>query len=259
MQKSRIHRYFVFGYNYHLLRRNGLDGVILEDGKRALLEFLEYLDELDLQVTKGIAANLIKIVEELKNSDESHITATQTKKIKETLEKLDPTLDSELSLRYAYILTKKRYPLESLLSTPSELLSKNSVNTLAITTKKDFSAACKSIAFSQPTSAAFHLMRALEAQVKVLYFAFKKTKRLEKPMWGPMTTQLRDKRAPKPSAKLLAHLDSMRVHFRNPTQHPDAFYTMDEAQDLLNQTIAAINMIAAELPKKDLKEDAADS
>lgn len=71
-------------------------------------------------------------------------------------------------------------------------------------------------------------------------------------MWGPMTAQLRDKRAPKPSTKLLAHLDGMRIHFRNPTQHPDAFYTMDEAQDLLNQTISAINMIAAELPKNEL-------
>ncbi|MNE35870.1 hypothetical protein D3C81_1685800 [compost metagenome] len=91
-------------------------------------------------------------------------------------------------------------------------------------------------------------MRALDAQVKVLYFAFKKTKRLDKPMWGPMTSQLRAKRAPKPSEKLLTHLDGMRIHFRNPTQHPDAFYTMDEAQDLLNQTITAINMIATELP-----------
>ena len=53
---------------------------------------------------------------------------------------------------------------------------------------------------------------------------------------------------PKPSSKLLDHLDGMRVHFRNPTLHPEAFYTIDGAQDLLNQTITAINMIASELP-----------
>lgn len=254
MQKSRIHRYFVFGYNYNLLKREGLDGFTLKEGITDLSEFLDYLDELDLQVTKGIAVDLIKLLEKLKTSNQTHITEEQTDQIKATLEKLDPTLDSELALRYAYILTKKRYPLESLLTSPSELLSKISISTLAVTTKKDFSAACRSIAFSQPTSAAFHLMRALEAQVKVLYFSFKKTKRLDKPMWGPMTAQLRDKRAPKPSAKLLAHLDGMRIHFRNPTQHPDAFYTMDEAQDLLNQTISAINMIAAELPKNEFPE-----
>jgi hypothetical protein len=93
-------------------------------------------------------------------------------------------------------------------------------------------------------------MRTLEEQVKVLYFAFKKTKRLAKPMWGPMTAELRAKKAPKPSEKLLAHLDGMRIHFRNPTQHPDLFYTLDEAEDLLNQTIVAMGMICAELPKK---------
>ncbi len=91
-------------------------------------------------------------------------------------------------------------------------------------------------------------MRMLEEQVKQLYLAYKKTKRLERPMWGPMTEELRKKRSPKPTDKLLDHLDSMRVHFRNPTQHPTAFYTMDEAQDLLNQTISAVNRIYAEMP-----------
>lgn len=106
------------------------------------------------------------------------------------------------------------------------------------------------IALSQPTGAAFHLMRALEEQVKVLYFAFKKTKRLAKPMWGPMTAELRKKNKPKPSEKLLSHLDGMRVHFRNPTQHPTAFYSMNDAEDLLSQTTVAIGMICAELPPK---------
>jgi hypothetical protein len=115
--------------------------------------------------------------------------------------------------------------------------------------KQDYHFACAQIALSQPTAAAFHLMRALEDEVKNMYFCFKKTNRLEKPMWGPMISQLRAKRAPRPSEKLLNHLDWMRIHFRNPTQHPDLFYTMDEAQDLLNHTIIASNMIAAEVRK----------
>jgi hypothetical protein len=115
--------------------------------------------------------------------------------------------------------------------------------------KKDFQLACMQVALAQPTAAAFHLMRALEKQVAILYFAYKKTKRLKILLWGPMTDQLRSKQAPKPTVKLLDHLDSMRRHFSNPTQHPDTFYSMDLAQDLLNQTIAALNMIDAELPK----------
>lgn len=83
----------------------------------------------------------------------------------------------------------------------------------------------------------------------MLYNAFKKRDRLKNPMWGSIIKELRGKRNPKPSDKLLDHLDGMRVHFRNPTQHPDVFYNIDEAQDLLNQTMTAINMIAAELPQ----------
>ena len=158
-------------------------------------------------------------------------------------------MDAELQLRTAYVLTIKRYSLESLLNTPAELLGDGVYARLSDTSKRDFSLACIQIALSQPTAAAFHLMRALEEQVKMLYFSYKKINRLDKPMWGPMTNELRNKKAPKPTEKLLNHLDGMRVHFRNPTQHPELFYSLDEAQDLLNQTITAINMIVAELPK----------
>ena len=114
-------------------------------------------------------------------------------------------------------------------------------------TKKDFDLACTQIALNLPTGAAFHLMRALEEQVKVLYFHFKRTNRLRNPMWRPMLQQLRNKRNPKPTDKLLDLLDGVRLHYRNPTQHPDMFYTIDEAQDLLNQTISAINLISTEI------------
>jgi len=62
-----------------------------------------------------------------------------------------------------------------------------------------------------------------------------------------MTEELRRKNKPRPTIKLLDHLDSMRRNFRNPTQHPELFYTMDEAQDLLSHTIGAMNMICREL------------
>lgn len=253
MRKSNIYRYFAFGYNYYILKKDGVSGLPVADGIKQIEDFLSYLDELDLQVTKGVAANLTSLLQELKEPTQTHVLKEHASRITEILGKLDPTLDSELTLRHAYILTPKRYAVEKLLDSPSELLSKQTLLSLSPTAFRDYRAACRLIALSQPTAAAFHLMRALEQQVKVLYFAFKKTKRLDKPMWGPMTTQLRTKRQPKPTPKLLDHLDSMRVHFRNPTQHPEAFYTLDEAQDLLNQTMAALGMIASELPDAPVK------
>lgn len=249
MLKTEIYGYYAFGYNYSLIRRTGLVGYKKDSALSMLDEFQEWLSNLELQVTHKVATDLREIVETFRKGADETVSAALASNFKDEMNRLDPALDAELQLRTAYVLTKKRYALDSLLESPQSLLAVGVHQRLNDNTKKDYQYACVQIALSQPTAAAFHLMRALEQQVKVLYYAFKKTNRLEKPMWGPMTKELRSKRAPKPSDKLLDHLDSMRIHFRNPTQHPEAFYTLDEAQDLLNQTITAINMIDSELPR----------
>ena len=73
-------------------------------------------------------------------------------------------------------------------------------------------------------------------------------------MWGPMVEKLRSKNQPKPSSDLLDHLDLIRKNYRNPTQHPDKFYSIDEAQDLLNSTIVAINMISKSIEDREPTE-----
>lgn len=248
MLKTEIYGYYAFGYNYSIIRRSGLQAFDKAEAIEMLDNFKEFLVDLDLQVTQRIAMDLEKIADELRSEAVKTVTEAFSSRIKAEAARLDPALDAELQLRTAYVMTKKRYSLDSLLESQGSLLGSGVYANLSQTARKDYRLACTQIALNQPTAAAFHLMRALEQQVKMLYFAFKKTKRLDKPMWGPMTKELRSKRAPKPSDKLLDHLDSMRVHFRNPTQHPEAFYTMDEAQDLLNQTLTALNMIAAETP-----------
>lgn len=251
MKQTDIFDYFIFGFNYAIIKRTGLTGVRKAEALDYLDEFFSYLDSLDLQITKLVADDLRRITETIRSgTSDSTVSQDVANEIKSETIKIDPGLDAELQIKKAYVLTKKRYALDALLSNCGELLGTGVFSMLTDNTKKDYQLACTQVALSQPTAAAFHLMRALEGQVKVLYFAFKKTSRLEKPLWGQMIAQLRTKRAPKPSEKLLDHLDGMRVHFRNPTQHPEAFYTIDEIQDLLNQTITAINMIAAELPKK---------
>jgi hypothetical protein len=234
LRQKGIYNYFVFGFNYGVIKRTGLQGEPRDVALDYLNEFFEFLAELELQVTERVASDLEDILKTIRDGE---------------AERIDASLDAELQLKKAYVLTKKRYPLESLLTEPSALLANGVHDRLSDNAKRDYRLACLQVALNQPTAAAFHLMRMLEEQVKSLYFSFKKTKRLEKPMWGPMTQQLRSKRAPKPSNKWLDHLDSMRIRFRNPTQHPQAFYSIDEAQDLLNQTIVAVNMIHAEVPK----------
>lgn len=250
MKKQKIYGFYAFGYNYALLRKNYLLGFSKAQAVETLREFFDKLDELDVPVTKEVGTELRILLAEIELSDEVSISKDVSEKISIEISKLDPTLDAELSMKEALILTEKRFPLSSLTKDTHKLLGEDVFNNLTDSSQKDFSLACMQIALSQPTSSAFHLMRALEEEVKKLYFSFKRTNRLAKPMWAAMIKELRDKKAPKPSAKSLDHLDSIRVHFRNPTQHPDAFYSLDEAQDLLNQTITAINMISREISGK---------
>ena len=52
-------------------------------------------------------------------------------------------------------------------------------------------------------------------------------------MWGPMVDSLR-KRKTRVSKPLLDNLDNIRYSFRNPTQHPEKTYDIEEVQDLFN-------------------------
>ena len=249
MNKTNIYRYYAFGHNYQVIKADGLKGTTNAVGKEIIERFINDLNDLELPVTTKISEELVEIVEGIPKDDEK-LSLEISKSIVNEIERIDPALDAELKLKDAFILTEKRFELKCLTECPEKLLAKGVYNDLADTTKKDFSSACLQVALAQPTSSAFHLMRALEAEVKRLYFEFKKQNRLDRPMWAAMIQELRSKRNPKPEVKTLDLLDSIRVHFRNPTQHPEAFYTLDEAQDLMNQTITAMNMIHREILRK---------
>jgi len=248
MIKTKIFEYYAFGFDYGLLKAEGLKGLDKKRSQAAARNFFESIVNLELEVTKNACRKLHKLTEEIDELNDSDVVSTElAQKIKDEVDRIDLVLDSEIQLKVAYQLTDKKYSLNKLLDDQEQLLATDVYSKLEDTARKDFDLACTQIALNQPTAAAFHLMRSLEHQIKVLYYNFKKTNRLEKPLWGPMVIQLRNKRKPKPTTKLLDYLDSIRVHYRNPTQHPELFYTIDEAQDLLNQTISALNMIQAEL------------
>jgi hypothetical protein len=53
----------------------------------------------------------------------------------------------------------------------------------------------------------------------------------------------------KPDAVVLQNLDHIRVSFRNPTQHPDKIYDIQEAQELFSLCIEAVNRMIAAIEK----------
>ena len=247
MKETSIFDYYAFGFNYNLWR----DGWATKKNSEAVADlksFFENVSTLELQVTSRVVASLRGVLESLeKLKGEDILAKAEAEKIEQTIADADKTLDAELQLKKVLSVTPKRFDVEMLLQSPRNLLSSGCWDSMSDTAKKDFSEATRCIAMSLSTAAAFHLMRCVEDCVKLLYFAFVKTGRMEKPMWGPMVEKLKAKNKPRPSEALLDQLNIIRVNFRNPTQHPQKFYTIDEAQDLLNSSIVAIGGVCRDI------------
>ena len=131
----------------------------------------------------------------------------------------------------------------------SATMAKGVFEALPDISKYDFMEAGKCIAFERATAAAFYTMRGTEGVLRHYYCSIIKRGRVAKLMWYDMVQHLRKRRDAPPKA-LLDNLDNIRLNFRNPTQHPEARYDMDEAQDLLSLSIDAINRIYKDLLKR---------
>lgn len=253
MKETDIYDFYCFGYNYRIWKV-GFINKKRSYVKKAISEYLANITHLELQVTSQIVLDLVDIAQSLTEKPDEHIDNNLANQIKEIIDGADKALDAELKLKKVLIVTPKRFSQDMLLKYPNKLLAKNTPKYMSQNAKDDFSFAARSIAMNLSTAAAFHLMRSTEEMVKQLYFCYVKQNRIKKPMWGPMVEKLRSKNQPKPSSDLLDHLDLIRKNYRNPTQHPDKFYSIDEAQDLLNSTIVAINMISKSIEDREPTE-----
>lgn len=176
-----------------------------------------------------------------KIKDSSKLGPIISKEIKTRLESLEDTVYAESTLTYIHNIPLRRYQSIYLLETPDKLLNTGVFLKLSDIAKYDFTSACRCIAYGEATASAFHVLRATEDTLKQFYFSSIKTKRLKTPMWGPMTIALRSKKTNKPKENILGALDLVRISYRNPTQHPEAIYDIESAQDLLGLCIDLIN------------------
>ncbi len=179
--------------------------------------------------------------------NEKPIQQTLATEIEKQIRTLESVVFAESVTKSVYILPNRRFNTDYLLSQPHKLLKDGAFDKLEEIAKTDFSSSCRCILFGEATAAAFHILRATESVLKSYYFHHRKQERLKKPMWGPMLDQLRSKTRNKPPAALLSSLDLIRSAYRNPTQHPEAIYEIDSAQDLFGVCIDAISKMTEEL------------
>lgn len=188
--------------------------------------------------------DMVRLVEELpKHAPVGAVAAT----VREESSRIENVLFAEAVTKRIYTLPERRFNTEALLKDPSRLLKGGAYEKLSEIGRNDFSSACRCILFGEATAAAFHILRATESVLKSYYFHHRRQNRLAKPMWGSMTEQLRAKTRNKPPETLLTSLDLVRTAYRNPTNHPEAIYQIDSAQDLFGVCIDVIGKMTDEL------------
>lgn len=244
MQEKSIAEYYYFGTCYRYLVDADAnhpikgDHVILEN----LNNFLNRLDKLGLVVTKRAAVDLRKIRDELTVSDDGELLGNdRAAELRKAALDLRTTLNAEIVGIKAFVISAKKISVDNLLNKMSSLFNPGVFDSFPEIAQYDFSEAGKCIAFERPTSAAFHILRGTEANLRFYYRGMIRQKRINNEMWGPIVQNLKVRNQTKKHVVLNNHLDNIRLSFRNPTQHPEAIYDIHESQDLLSVCIDVNN------------------
>jgi hypothetical protein len=189
---------------------------------------------------------------ELVEADEdANLTKEQAEKLSSAMRELRNTLEAEIKGFDAYVVTPKRVDVTKLISNVPSLFAPNVFEKLPEIVRYDLVEAGKCIAFERPTAAAFHLTRATESVLRAFY-CFHIRRERSAFMWGPMLQSLRSKKkftSKKNYSTLFNNLDNIRFSFRNPTQHPEKIYDIQEVQDLWGLCVDVINRMSRDLPE----------
>jgi hypothetical protein len=209
------------------------------------------ITEVDFEVSSTSFDTFLKepLKELEEKEDNEQIGSGLGSKLREAMRTVENTVFAEASIKKIYSVPQRRFNSKYLSEEPNKLLKEDVFSDLSDIAKFDFKSACRCILYGEATASAFHILRATEDTLKHYYFHYKKTKRLKKPMWGPMTTELKNKKTNKPDSTILSALDVVRISYRNPTQHPQATYDIESAQDLLGVCIDLINKMINDIKK----------
>lgn len=257
MIPKSLAQYFYFGTCVRYLQ-DAREGIPLHDkvaGQGHVLytldAFFRFLKALNLRVTIRASEKVSGLFREFNKMDENAtLSKEQAASLSDAMNKLRETLQAELEGFEAYVVTPKRIPVERLLANVPSLLPPGVFDKLPELARYDLGEGGKCIAFERPTAAAFHILRASEGVLREFYCHHVKRGRVEL-MWNPMIQSIRSKRRFEDDEDhmiLFDHLDHIRDSFRNPTQHPDKIYDIQEVQELWSLCVDAITRMAKDLP-----------
>ncbi len=245
MKPLSIYGYIGLGYNLKILEQLALEKTPVH-GADYVLNVIDFLiigfDEHNLKVTKSASQGLMILQERLRKSKVDYqLSASDVVELSEAISQIDAVLRAESRISTAFILTDKRMDLNKLMYDVPALFSKDTFNKLPDIAQYDFKEAGRCIALERPTAAAFHILRGTESVLRHFYINYVKPNCTEDLMWGHMTKTLSMQKNSPEVDELIKHLDHIRESFRNPTQHPEKIYTLDDAQDLFSLCEDVVN------------------
>jgi hypothetical protein len=205
-------------------------------GEDSLIEFLQStattLDQLQFTVSSEVFKDRLapltaKLLKAVADQPGAAVDPDLAQRVAAAAGMLIPAVLAECKTGFIARPTSARFRVEQLLTAPESLLASGAFEALPAIAQTDFREASACLAFGLSTAAAFHALRCVEECVRWLHRSYFPGKKQNKP-WGPLANELAAKaRSPKPDPALLARLDHLRAHFRNPTQHPELVYDHD--------------------------------
>ena len=247
MRAQSIKGYILIGYDLRYLFGVSTDHHVY--GEKHVLDtisrFISACADNGLMVTSRAAGDLygsfVRKYPNRQTASEHAITLTpkDVAVVREASSQIQTVMLAEAEDVFAHVTDDKRFAVEKLLNNIASLMTHGIYDALPDIAKYDFQQAGRCLAFELPTAAAFHLMRGTEDVLKLFYCSVITHNRVAL-MWGPMAADLRRRLDP-PAVVLLNNLDNLRTGFRNPTQHPEKIYDIEEAQDLFALSVEAVN------------------
>lgn len=216
--------------------------------RKSITAVKEELELVDFKVSLSFmgSSDFISMLESVNKGDDSSEVGDLSEDIRRIFESLETVLFSEATTKNVYVLPSRRFNADYLLNDPQKLFKDGAFSKLSPLARMDIASACRCILFGESTASAFHILRATEDSLKMYYFLHIKKNRLKTPMWASMITALKAKSRNRPPLSLLDSLDMVRENYRNPTQHPEATYEIDSAQDLFGVCLDLIGKMAKE-------------
>jgi hypothetical protein len=166
---------------------------------------------------------------------------------------METVLSAELAQLDIYLVPQKGiYSTNELIERCENLFPEEVRKWMTAEAVRDIHEAGRCLAFNVPTAGAFHITRAVEA-VMARYWEYVTGRKKEELKDGQRTmgSLIRALTEEKVDAKILAVLDQIRELHRNPTMHPDSFFTEGEVLALLGVAQSAIIVMTTDMEKRE--------